>query len=429
VSDSKQSANRRLSLITTDQIISGASNVLIAVLAAHYLSVALFGYFGIVLLVYALTIGVHRALILDPMLVHSREAGERPGDVIGASAILGVALALVLLAGGLALLALNTVLGDALLALALCTPLLIVQDLGRYLAFAFQRPSAAIVLDVAWLVLMLAAVAAITQLDTHSLPALILAWGGSGALAGLLVFVQHLGVRPRLSFSWLRYTWRFSWRYLISYSSQQGSALVVLSGVGAIAGAAARGGLQGTLLFIRPYTTFQIGASASAVGEISRDHLRGDRVRHQAAKTTLITAGVALVNGIVILALPDRLGELLLGNAWDAAKPLLLPTCAQILVLGLLTGARVGLLGMREIHRVVVIDLISTPVFLVTTLSGAVVAGAPGALWFGAAGQAVMATIWWFTFLRHADDVAPSSSVDPLMHGPEPAAATAMESG
>ena len=403
------SANRRFSVITIDQVISGASNVLIAIFAAHYLSVESFGYFGIVLLVYALANGVYRALISDPMLVHSVEADDRVDEVIGTSLVLALGLAVIVLLVGIGLEPVNAQLGYGLIVLAVCMPLLVVQDLGRYLGFALQRPSAAIVLDVAWLLIMLPGIIVVGELAAHTLVSLIAAWAGSGAVAGLLVFVQFRGVRPRLSLSWLHHTWRFSWRYLISYISLQGSALAVLTGVGAIAGAAARGGLQGTLLFIRPYTTFQIASVAAGVGEISRHHLRGAGLKRHATKTTIITSGVAVLNGAVILAIPDGVGEFLLGNAWDATQPLLPPTCALLLGMGTLTGARIGLLGMRLIQKALVIDLVSAAVFLVSTLSGAVLAGAAGALWFGAAGQVIVTLVWWSVFRASADrkQVAP----------------------
>lgn len=405
-----RSAGRRLSVITIDQLISGGSNVLITVLAAHLLSVGGFGYFGIVFLVYTLMIGVYRALISDPMLVHPLEAHERPEDVIGAGCLLALGLAGTVLAAGLGVIAVSAEVGDALIILALCAPLLMLQDLGRYLGFAFQRPAAAIALDVVWLVIMLGAIAVLAVAGTHALPALIAAWAGSGAAAGLLLFVQHRGIRPRLHLSWLRYTWGFSWRYLISYASGQGAALATLTGVGAIAGARARGGLQGTLLVIRPYTTFQLSAVASGVGEISRYGLQGASARRHVTRTTFLTVGVALLTGAVMLLLPDSLGKLLLGATWDATKPLLLPTCALLLAIGLLTGPRIGLLGMRAIQKAVVIDVVSTAVVLATTLGGAVLAGVTGAVWLRAGGQAVMTLVWWLTFWTHTgpDQASPT---------------------
>ena len=397
------SAGRRLRIITIDQAIAGASNVLIAVLAAHLLSVASFGLFGIVFLVYVMAQGVSRALVGDPLLVHPIEAQDRHGEVIGTSCLLGVGLAAVVGAAGLAVSLINGELAAALLVLAACMPLLVLQDFGRYLAFAIQRPGRAVVLDVAWLVLQLAAVGALLATDTRTLPWFIAAWAGAGALAGLLLFVQQRGTRVHLSSSWLRYTWDFSWRYLISYVATQGAALGALTGVGAIAGARALGGLQGAVLMVRPFQTFQVAAIAAAIGEITRAPPGGGEVHRHALRTSLLATAIAVGNTVVMLLLPDGLGEIVLGDVWEAAEPLLLPVGAQIIAVGVMTGARAGLLGLREIRKAMVLDVIITVMVLGCTIAGAVAAGVEGALWAVAVGYAGMAVLWWIVFLRAGD--------------------------
>src|SRR6202035_2433950 len=110
---------------------AGASNVLIAVLAARLLGVASFGLFGIVFLVYMMALGVNRALVNDPLLVHPLEAEGRLGEVIGTSCVLGIVVAVAVLAAGSGALLWDPRLGDALLVLGACMPLLVLQDLGR----------------------------------------------------------------------------------------------------------------------------------------------------------------------------------------------------------------------------------------------------------------------------------------------------------
>ncbi|MDT4971581.1 MAG: hypothetical protein QOG22_1724 [Pseudonocardiales bacterium] len=394
----KQTAGRRLSVITVDQAIAGASNVLIAVLAARLLGVAAFGLFGIVFLVYVMVQGVARALVCDPVLVHPLEAQQRRGDVIGTSCLLGLGLGLAVLVVGLAVRIWIPELGGALIVLAVCVPLLVLQDLGRYLGFAYQQPSSALTLDVVWLVLQFGAVAVLAATDTRTLAWFIAAWAGSGAAAGLLLFTQYRAGEVRFNLSWLRYTWAFSWRYLISYTSTQGAALGASSGVGAISGARQLGGLQGALLLVRPYITIQVAAVAASVSEMARLNTDHQRLRRHATRITALTSGIAVLNTIVLVVLPDRLGRLVLGAAWEATQPLLLPTGVQIIFLGLITGARAGLLGMRAIKQVVAIDVAGTVVILVAAIAGAVVDGAKGALWAVAAGQGLLTVVWWWTF-------------------------------
>lgn len=398
---SAQSAGRRLGVATIDQAISGASNVLIAVLAARILGVESFGLFGIVFLVYVMVQGSARALVGEPLLLHPVEAEERPGDAIGTGCVLGLGLGLVVLLGGLAAHLWDGRLGNAMIALAVFVPFLVLQDLGRYLGFATRRPTSALTLDVTWLVLQFVAIAYLVVTDSRSLWQFIAAWAASGAAAGLLVLWQHRGTRIRLSLSWLAETWSFSWRYLISYTSTQGSGLAAAILLAAISGARALGGVQGALLLQRPFMTFQVAAVASGVGEISRAAADRLQVRRMVGKITLLTTGVALLNGIVLLALPDQLGEAVLGATWQEAKHLLLPTAAQILLIGLMIGFRTGLLGMRAVHKAVVIDVSTTVLILVLTVSGAIIDGAEGAMWGVAISHAAGATIWWAVFWIH----------------------------
>lgn len=407
-----QSANRRLTIMTIDQVISGASNVLMAVLAAHVLGVASFGLFGIVFLVYTLACGVSRSLVSEPLLVHPIEAEDRPGEVIGAALLISLGLAVIVLLAGFAVLQWNTSLGYALVVLAGCLPLLVLQDLGRYQAFAIQKPGRAIVLDVAWLVLLFGGIAAIFATHERTLVWFIVVWAGSGAAAGLLLAFQYRALELDITLRWLGFTWGFSWRYLVSYSSIQGAALVGSAAVGGIAGARALGAVQGTLLLQRPFTTFVSAAGAAGIGDIRRSRT-GDEIRRHIGRLAALSSGAALLNAIVLMVLPTRLGQLVLGGTWHAAKPLLLPTAVSLICLGVTTGARSGLLGMRRPTPAVVIDVVSTIVGLGATVFGAAVDGARGAVW-GVAVVRILALVpWWFeclTFARRAEPTGISAA-------------------
>jgi O-antigen/teichoic acid export membrane protein len=425
LSTERKSVRRQLSVITVDQAIAGGSNVLIAVLAAQLLDAASFGLFGIVFLVYVVAQGVSRALVCDPLLVHPVEAEERKGDVIGTSCMLGLALALGVALVGLATLPVDTRLGSALIVLGACMPLLVLEDLGRYLAFALQRPTSALVLDVTWLVLLAAAVVPLFVTDTESLAWLTAAWAGSGAAAGLLLFLQHRTAGLRLGLGWLRYTWGFSWRYLISYTATQGGALAAASAVGAIAGARALGGLQGAILLVRPFMTFQIAVTAASIGHVTRSLGAVTAIRSYVTRISLLTTAAAALNLAVLLVLPDGVGDAILGDSWEVAEPLLLATGVQILFLGLMTGVRAGLLGMRAIRKVMMIDVVTTALVFAASIVGAEINGALGAIWAITFVQALMAVVMWAAFLAHvhrAVDTAAVPAEPPPVAAPTPPA-------
>jgi O-antigen/teichoic acid export membrane protein len=259
--------------------------------------------------------------------------------------------------------------------------------------------------------------------DLRTLTWFIIAWAGSGAAAGLLLFWQYRGYSIERTIAWLRYTWSFSWRYLISYSATQGSALAATSAVGALAGARQLGGVQGTVFFARPFGTFQIAAVAAGVAEISRSNGERHFVRRHAFKTSAFTTVVAVVNGVIMLTLPDKIGHAILKETWYVAEPMLLPTAVQLLALGVITGARCGLLGLRAIRLAMMIDVVSTIGVLGSTAVGAVINGALGALWAVALCQGVLSVVWWTVFVTHtahADVIATDSSTAPPPALPPP---------
>ncbi len=417
----RRSIRRQLSVITVDQAIAGGSNVLIAVIAARLLSAASFGLFGIVFLLYMVAQGVSRALVNDPLLVHPEEGEERKGEVIGTSCLLGLGLGAAVAVLGGAVSAIDGSLGGAIAVLGLCLPLLAVQDLGRYLGFATERPSSALALDVTWLLVLIVAVIPLFVTGTHSLPWLIAAWGGSGAVAGLLVFVQYRADRIRLGLAWLRYTWDFSWRYLISYVATQSGALAAASSVAAIAGARALGGVQGALLLVRPFTTFQIAVTAASVGHVTRSVDAEGAVRSYIGKVSVLTTTAAAVNLVAMVLLPDSLGRAILGDSWDVAQPLLLATGVQIMFLGLLTGPRAGLLGMRAIRKVMAIDVVTTGLVFAASVVGAEINGALGALWAITVVQGAIMAVMWATFLAASSGPDTGAAMAPEPLPPEPA--------
>lgn len=399
MSQTDRSAGRRLGLITIDEIVGGASNVLIAVLAAHAMPVSSFGLFGVVFVIYILVVGVARALISDPLLVHPAEAETRREEVIASACVLGIGLGALTVAVGLVARLVDPRFGDAVAVLGIGIPLLILQDLGRYIGFAIQRPSRALVLDTVWLVLVIGAGAAIIAVGNHSLAVFIAGWAGSGALSGVLLFWQERQPRVHFNLAWLRYTWPFAWRYLVSYTSTQGTGLAAAGAIGGIAGSRALGAIQGTVLLMRPFGTFQVAATAASVPDISRIKTDVVAVRRRAVTISGLTTTVAVVNAAILLLLPAAVGHVILGNAWSAARPLLKPISVQLLFSGLWTGARAALLGTRAIGRVMRVDVGTIAAVFVANVIGVSINGALGAMWAVAVLQIAVAGIWWVATL------------------------------
>ena len=384
--------------IIVDQANAGASNLAIILMASHALGNSS-GYFVIIFTVYSIALGASRALVGDPTLIHPAEARERPGEPMGAAILLGFGLgALILAAGGVTLIW-NREFGYALMALSIFIAPLLMQDLGRELGFATKRPGRAISLDSLWLVLVVVGAVGLHMAHTHSLAWFVVVWGGTGAISSVLTFSQNRGFPIAFSIGWIRFTWPFSWRYLISYSANQGASLVGTSAIGAVAGKAALSGVGGNVSLVRVFGMVQIAAVAAGTSRVARSSLRPRQVLGLGAKFSFLTTFVAAINGLILVALPDRIGEAVLGvPVWHAAKPLLWANAAQILCLGVITGARAGMLGMRAARFTVKIDVTTTIVVLAATVIGVAVDGVLGAFWAVGIGQAAMAIVWWSVF-------------------------------
>lgn len=389
------SSGSGLTVITVDQVISGASNVLIALIAAHVLSASTFGLFGIAFLIYTVLVCVSRAIVSDPVLVHQVESRARRGEVIGSGWIVALPLTCGLLVTAVVIRIWSAGLGDALLVLAACLPLLVIQDVGRYLAYAGGRPWTAVMLDSAWLVAMLGGVAALALADVHTLPGFIGVWGASGALAGMLVFAQVPPREIRFGLAWLRYTWTMSWQFLVSYIALQGTTLGMSSEVAAIDGSRPVGGVQGAVLLTRPFSTFAVAVVASGVGQVARDGTDARRVRRHAVVLAAIAGGAAALNLLGMLLMPTALGHALLGHAWGPAEPLLLPTGVAIVFAGLTCGPQTALIGTKQTGTAMAINIASIPLLLISALAGALIDGVLGAVWFAAAAHGVIAIVWW----------------------------------
>lgn len=397
---STEGAGRRLSVITIDQIMSGLSNLGVALLSAHLLGVEAFGYFGLLLVIVAAAMGVSRSLIGDPVMVHPQDARERPGQPVAAVLMISLGLSAVLVVVAAVLHAVDLPLARELLVLAAGLPGLLIHDLGRYLGFATQRPVRSLVLDTVWLVLLVGAMVVVILTDRTTLTWFLLAWVGSGTTAALLVFVQH-GSPTRGGATWLRERWSYSWRFLLSFTALQGVSMAFMVVVAAMAGARALGAVRGVLILIRPYMTFQTAAVAAGVSEVSNEEEAASARRHR-RRTSTVALVVGLVNIAILLLMPDWLGRAILADTWFAAKELLAPACLQILCLALIVGPRSYLVGRKAIDTTVRIDIIGTVLIFAIGIVGAVWDGALGACWGVAAGNAVSAVIWWTALRSHS---------------------------
>lgn len=402
VATPRGSTGGRAMLVTVDQALSSASNLLAMLWVAHVVSAVDFGWFSLLMLVYTFVMGPIHALVSMRIVVHPEDADTRPRWVLGSSLVLGAIGGLgCAVVGGLQMLS-GVAFGPALVTLGVALPLLVVQDVGRWVAIARSRPAGAILLDAAWLVLMLAAFAAIAVTDSASLLMLTLAWAGTGALSALLLVVQYGALRPReVSLSWLRERWDASWRLLVGNIAAAGSVLLGAVLVAVVSSPLAVAAARAAIFLGRPATAVQNAVASSMAADVAREQPdnRG-LLRHQ-RRTMLIAGAVAAVNLVVLVFLPDAIGSRLLGNVWPVISPLMLATALWLVVAAAQAGVPPALIGRHQFHLAMVVQIVTGLISAAGLIVGAMLDGAAGAVWGLVGGQAVTAVAWWLALIWH----------------------------
>ncbi len=393
--------HRRMGVITIDQVVSGASNLVIILLVAHVLAPADFGRFTILFLIYTLAATAQRALIALPVLVHPEDADQAPGDVLGSGIAISLLMSLIGAVAAVAFWIGSAESAAGLLVLSALLPLLLVQDLGRYLSWAVGEPMRSLWLDLVWLALLVAGFAVLVLSPVEpTLTLCILAWAGSGAAAGAVVFLQGYAFRARsVNLSWLRRRWDFSWKYLLGAVSAQASVLAVVTVIAWFSTAAAVAAVRAVTLLTRPGYAVQVAVGQSMATDIARDRPGARALWAHVIRAVAITSFVAAGNVLLLFILPDPVGEAILGNVWPLAEPLLLPAGLQLLLAVLGSGTRDAMLGRREITLVTTIDVVASLVLVVAAGVGAVLADAEGVLWALVVAQVAMTLVWWGVFV------------------------------
>ncbi|MET9543773.1 hypothetical protein [Streptomyces sp. 135] len=387
----------RLSWGLADQAASSLTNFAVGIYVARSLGLAAFGVFSLAWVTYGVVLSVSRGLATDPLVVRFSgvpDASWRGAVARSSGAALGVGAAIgaaCLVAG----LALGGRVGPAFAGLGVMLPGLLLQDAWRYSFFAAGAGRKAFVNDLVWGVALVPAMVVAARVG--SVAAFVLAWGASAAVAAVYGCFQS-GIRPRLTGAreWLREHRDLGYRYLAENVSTSGASQLRAYGLGAIAGVGAVGAVRGAELLLGPFLAVLMGLSLVTVAEAARV-LR--RAPHRLGAFCLLLGGAqavaALLWGAALLLVPDRAGELVLGDVWSSASQLIVPATLGVAFAGLGTGAAAGLRALAAAGRSLRSQLFASACYVGGGLGGAAVAGTVGSAWGVAAATVCGSAVWW----------------------------------
>lgn len=400
---------RRLGWGVADQAASSLGNFTLGISVARTLGASALGTLAVALGVYVIVVQVSRALSTDPLMVRfsSATALRRPDAVAaatGAALLVGALGSVVCAAAGAALAAGGQRdLALALFALAAGLPGLTVQDSWRYVFFSGGQGAKAFGNDLAWTLLLGAALLVGAGGGQSAAAWPVLAYGGTATLAALIGYLQaRILPHPSWVRAWISHHRDLNLRFLaenvtLGLYGHARSFLVV-----GAAGLAAGGALRGSELLIGPVASLLMGVAQVAVPEGVRALETGPA---ELRRTCIaISAGLSVITlgwGLVLLiAFPHGLGPALLGGVWGPAYELLPATILSFAALCWQVGPAAGLRTLERADLSLRAQIAATAWALVGGACGAGLAGAQGVVWGAALGTVVGSYGWWLQFRR-----------------------------
>jgi O-antigen/teichoic acid export membrane protein len=383
----------------TDQALSSFTNFTLTLLAARSLRPTEFGGFALAFAAYLLALGFSRAFATEPLSVRfgavSVEDWRRgTRSATGAAVLIGTV-------GGLLMVFVGAMwggtVGQALLAMGVFLPGLLLQDAWRFAFFAARRGAWAAGNDGVWAVLLAVTIGISLGVPRPTAAWFAAAWGATGTAAGLVGVVQaRLLPQPQKVRAWWRLQRDLAPRFGAEFLTHFGSGQAALYAIGAIAGLTAVGAIRAAQVLLGPLNVIFMGISLFAVPEASR------RARH--ALPTLRGFGLRISVGLglavagwagLVALLPGRAGMLILDKTWLVARPLLLPAALLMAGTGIVAGAATVLRGLADARRSLRARGLQGALVLAGAVIGAALGGASGAAWGLSISVWLAAGIWW----------------------------------
>ncbi|MEV0672712.1 hypothetical protein [Mycobacterium sp. NPDC050441] len=303
-----------------DQAFSSVSNGLIVYAIAVVTSVADFGRIGLVMTLLAAAIGVQRGALGTPLLLSSAKAVtdlRREGGYAMTTALIiapVVGIAMVAVAG-------SAVRTQAVL-LMVATPVILVQDVLRYIAVAEGRSHIAAIWDGVWFagsVILL--VGTWFELPHFTATFLVCAWGllPLVALVGMLVNIR---VAPRLAGfgEWMADGWRHRVRYGTEAGLEQVTVFAVLLFVTLLLGPVVTAAVRGATAVLAPVAILASAVPLIVISEGARLTMRPMHVWRILVRVASVLSLAAVTLGSALYFLPLKWGERLLGATFAATQ-------------------------------------------------------------------------------------------------------------
>ena len=391
-----------------DQVFSSLSNGLIIYAIAVVTSVADFGRVGLVMTLLAAAIGILRGALGTPLLLSSaksatdirREGGYAVTTALFIAPVVGTAM--VAVAG-------SAVRTQAVLLL-LATPVVLVQDVLRYIAIAGGRSHIAAIWDGVWFAgSALLLVATWLRLPYITPTILVCAWGLL-ALVALVGMLFNIRVGPRLAGygEWMVDGWKHRFRYGTEAGLEQVTVFAVLLFVTLVLSPAVTAAVRGATAVLAPVAILASAVPLIVISEGARLTMRPMQVWRILVRITSAMSLAAVTLGFVLYLLPLKWGEFLLGATFSATQQIVPIIACEYALGGWVIAVAIYLRAFNRSRDALGLKVGYVAVMLLTSLGATVVFRTASGVALGmVAATAFVATmaLRWFRPWAGTDEV------------------------
>lgn len=303
-----------------DQVFSSLSNGLIIYAVAVITAPENFGQIALLLTLLVAAVGLLRGALGTPMLLmggRARADIRREGSFAVTSALLVSPIV-----GGLIWAVAGSGIRLPAILIIIATPIVLVEDVLRYVAIAEGRPHIAALWDGVWF----AGSAALLVATWVHLPGITTAFliGGWTALAflalvGLLVGVR-VGPRLRQYPGWISDGWQHRARYGTESGLEQTLVFAVLLFAAVVLSPEVSAALRGASALLAPVSIAAAAIPLVVIPESRRRDMPPPQVWRSLARIALVYSSVAVLAGVALFFMPLTVGELALGSTFEAAQ-------------------------------------------------------------------------------------------------------------
>ncbi len=354
-----------------DQLFSSLSNGLIVYAVAVVTPSENFGQIALLLTLLTAAIGVLRGALGTPLLLM---AGRARSDIRreGSFAVTSALLISPIVGGLILIVAGSGILMPAIL-IVIATPIVLAEDVLRYVAIAQGRAQLAAFWDGVWLAGSAALlVATWVHLPVATTTYLLAGWAALAllALVGLLAGIR-LGPRLGHYRTWIADGWQHRARYGTESGLEQTMLFAVLLFVAVVLSPEATAALRGASALLAPVAIASSAVPLVVIPESKRLGMSPSRVWNALARIALVVSSGSLLIGAVLYLLPPAVGELVLGRTFAAAQAIVPIFAFEYAIATWIFAVIYFLRTFNRSADVLKLKVVWVLVMLVTVVSGA----------------------------------------------------------